>query len=150
MARVYITDDDADIRRLLTLTLVEEGYEVLALKDGRAAIDAVTQEPPDVLVLDLMMPEVDGYQVLEALAQKGLRGSVRVLMLTARSTERDRLEGLEHGADLYLTKPFEPDELTAEVRWLIEATQGQLDARRVGESDTAHLLDQIESVFDKP
>ena len=150
MARIYIADDDADIRNLLTFTLIEEGHEVLAAKDGEMAIEAITNEPPDVLVLDMMMPKLDGLGVLKRLDESGALGRTRVLILTAKSAERDRVVGLEQGADQYLTKPFDPDELIDAVDALLGSTIEELAARREAERDKASLLAQLDAVFQDP
>ncbi|MGI8774565.1 MAG: response regulator transcription factor [Actinomycetota bacterium] len=147
MARIYVADDDADIRNLLVFSLIEEGHEVLAAKDGRFAMDAILQEVPDLLVLDVMMPNLDGFQVLAALDEAGIRSMVRVLILTARSSEKNRLEGLEKGADLYLTKPFDPDEFLTVVRDLLSSSEEELIARREAERDRASLLAQLDAAF---
>ena len=150
MARIYIADDDADIRNLLTFTLIEEGHEVLAAKDGQMAVEAIVNEPPDLLVLDMMMPRLDGLGVLKALDAAGVLDTTKVLVLTARTAERDRVEGFERGADLYLTKPFDPDELVDAVRALLDSTHADLQARREAERDKASLLAQLDAVFEGP
>ena len=150
MARIYIADDDADIRNLLTFTLIEEGHEVLAAKDGQMAVEAIVKEPPDLLVLDMMMPRLDGLGVLRALDAAGVLETTKVLVLTARTAERDRVEGFERGADLYLTKPFDPDELVESVRALLDSTHADLQARREAERDKASLLAQLDAVFEGP
>jgi two-component system response regulator MprA len=150
MARIYIADDDGDIRHLLTFALIEEGHEVLAAKDGAMALEAVIADPPDVLVLDMMMPRLNGFQVLDELTRAGKRETTRVLILTARSSEKDRVEGFDHGADLYLTKPFEPDEFVQAVRDLLESSHDELKLRREAEKDKANLLAQLESAFQSP
>lgn len=150
MARIYIADDDADIRNLLTFTLIEEGHEVLAAKDGQMVVEAIMNEPPEVLVLDMMMPRLDGLGVLKALEAAGALESTKVLVLTARSGENDRLAGFEQGADLYLTKPFDPDELIASVDALLGSTREELAARREAERDKASLLAQLDAAFQEP
>ena len=150
MARIYIADDDADIRNLLTFTLLEEGHEVLAAKDGQMAVEAIVKDPPDLLVLDMMMPKLDGLGVLRALEASGVRDTTKVLVLTAKTSESDRLEGFDRGADLYLTKPFDPDELAESVRSLLGSTHEELRARREAERDKASLLAQLDAVFDEP
>lgn len=147
MARVYVADDDADIRNLLVFSLIEEGHEVLAAKDGQDAVTAIVDDPPDLLVLDVMMPNLDGFQVLSALDEAGVRPIVRVLMLTARAAESDRVEGLERGADLYLTKPFDPDEFVIAVRELLSLTEEDLQERRNEEKERANLLAQLDVAF---
>ncbi len=150
MARIYIAEDDADIRQVLTRSLIEEGHEVLATRDGKAALEAVMEEAPDVLVLDIMMPDLDGFEVLDGLQRSGFRSSTRVMILSARNSERERVEGFEHGADMYLTKPFDHDEFVAAVRDLLDASSEELELRRQHEKDKATLLAQLESVFQEP
>lgn len=147
VARIYIADDEPDIRNLLTFTLVDEGHEVLTVPDGAKAVAAVAEDPPDLLVLDLMMPVMDGFQVLDELEARGVRALTRVLMLTARRTEKDRLEGLQHGADLYISKPFDTDELLVAVHDLLGTSHQELEAMKEKERDTTSLLVQLESVF---
>jgi DNA-binding response OmpR family regulator len=96
--------------------LEQDGHSVTLVRDGRAAIDEVRLQAPDLVVLDVMMPEIDGHQVCRILRRES---DVLILMLTARSTEEDLLRGLELGADDYLTKPYSPRELTARVRTLL-------------------------------
>ena len=150
MARIYIADDDADIRNLITFTLIEEGHEVLAAKDGQMAVEAIVKDPPDLLVLDMMMPKLDGLGVLRALDAAGVLDSTKVLVLTAKTAEQDRVEGFERGADLYLTKPFDPDELVESVRALLDSTHSELAERREAERDKASLLAQLDAVFEEP
>lgn len=150
MARIYIAEDDADIRSILTQSLLEQGHEVLAAKDGRAALDAVLADPPDVLVLDLMMPLLDGFEVMDQIQARGVRSSTRVLVLSARNSEVERVRGFEHGADLYLTKPFDHAEFVSAVSDLLSCTRGELEAKRQHERDKAALLAQLESVFQVP
>lgn len=149
MARIYIADDDADIRNLLSFTLIEEGHEVLAAKDGQMAVEAIVQDPPDLLVLDMMMPRLDGLGVLKALEAAGVLDTTKVLVLTARTAESDRLEGFERGADLYLTKPFDPDDLIESIRSLLDSTNSDLAARREAERDKASLLAQLDAAFEQ-
>jgi two-component system response regulator MprA len=114
---LLVVDDDALIRRMLTRTLAAEGYAVEAVADGGAALAAVERSVPDAVVLDVAMPGVDGLAVTRRLRAKGLR--VPILLLTARDALRDRVDGLDAGADDYLVKPFEVEELTARVRALL-------------------------------
>jgi two-component system, OmpR family, response regulator MprA len=114
---LLLVDDDAPIRRMLARTLAAEGYEVEAVADGGAALAAVERSVPDAIVLDVTMPGVDGLAVTRRLRAKGL--PVPILLLTARDALRDRVDGLDAGADDYLVKPFEVEELTARVRALL-------------------------------
>jgi two-component system response regulator MprA len=117
MNKVLVADDDRAIRASLVRALELEGYTVVAVPDGAAALDAARTEPPDVLVLDVMMPGVDGLTVCRVLRAE--RDRTPILMLTARTETSDRVAGLDAGADDYLPKPFELDELLARLRALL-------------------------------
>ena len=116
-ASILVAEDQADIRDLLVMNLKSAGYDVSAVGDGAAALASQTERPADLLVLDLMLPELDGLEVTKALRARG--SSTPILMLTAKSTELDRVLGLELGADDYLTKPFSLAELLARVKALL-------------------------------
>ena len=117
MAAVLLVDDDARILRMLERTLVAEGYDVSAVADGGAALARVERSVPDLIVLDVTMPGLDGIAVTRRLRAKRL--PVPILLLTARDALEDRVAGLDAGADDYLVKPFEVEELLARVRALM-------------------------------
>jgi DNA-binding response OmpR family regulator len=110
---VLVVDDDKKIVDLVSLYLRKEGYAVLCAYNGREALEVARREQPDLIVLDLLLPEMDGMQVCHALRAES---RVPIIMLTARSTDEDKLLGLDLGADDYVTKPFNPRELVARVR----------------------------------
>lgn len=110
---ILIVDDEPSIREVVALYLQREGFTVDAAADGRSALDLATARRPDLVVLDLMLPELDGFEVYRRL--HGL-GDVPVIMLTARGAEGERVSGLEMGADDYVVKPFSPSELVARVK----------------------------------
>src|ERR671933_997645 len=114
---VLLVDDDARILRMLERTLAAEGYAVAAVGDGGAALARVERSMPDVIVLDVAMPGMDGLAVTRRLRAKGL--VVPILLLTARDAIEERVAGLDAGADDYLVKPFDVAELTARVRALM-------------------------------
>ena len=114
---VLVVDDDAPVRRMLERTLGAEGYDVCAAPDGGAALAAVERSLPDVIVLDVAMPGLDGLAVTRRLRAKGL--AVPILLLTARDAIEERVAGLDAGADDYVVKPFDVSELTARVRALM-------------------------------
>ena len=116
-AAVLVVDDDGPIRRMLDRTLSAEGYAVSCVADGGAALAAIERSAPDVVVLDIGLPGVDGLAVCRRVRAKGL--AVPVLLLTARDAVSDRVTGLDAGADDYLIKPFAPEELSARVRALL-------------------------------
>ena len=114
--RVLVVDDDPPLRRMLERTLVAEGFDVATAQDGGAALVAAERAAPDVIVLDVAMPGLDGMAVCRRLRSKGL--PTPILMLTARDAVPDRVAGLEAGADDYLVKPFAVSELIARIRAL--------------------------------
>jgi len=132
-ARVLVADDDRAIRESLERVLSLEGHQVAAAADGAAALEAARAEPIDLIVLDLMMPSVDGLTVCRVLRSEGDR--TPILMLTARTETSDRVAGLDAGADDYLPKPFDPAELLARVRALLRRTRPAPD-----ESSAAAVL----------
>ena len=110
---VLVVDDEAQIVETLRLYLERDGFRVVPAHDGRAALDLFEREKPDLIVLDLMLPEIGGLDVCRTIRS---RSQVPIIMLTARSEEVDKLVGLELGADDYITKPFSPREVSARVR----------------------------------
>ncbi len=122
---VLVAEDDPEIRTALVRILSYEGYEVLAVNDGAAALEAAVEHDVDLMVLDVMMPFVDGLDVCRKLRSKGDR--TPILMLTARHETKDRVAGLDAGADDYLAKPFELDELLARLRALLRRTSEPSD-----------------------
>jgi len=118
--RVLVVDDDPLLRHLVRLNLELEGFEVVTAADGREALTMVGAHPPDVLTLDIMMPLMDGWEVLRRLRVAFPDGYPKVLLLTARAEAADLARGQSLGADGYLTKPFEPAELVDTVRRLLD------------------------------
>ena len=114
--RVLVVDDEANIRQLLTDYLHRDGFEVEQAVSGEQALDALARREPDLVILDVRLPGIDGFETLRRIRATS---SVYVLMLTARSEESDTLIGLEVGADDYVTKPFSPREVVARVRTLL-------------------------------
>jgi DNA-binding response OmpR family regulator len=105
-ASILIADDDPNILRALSFLMQREGHDVRTATDGREALAAVAEKLPDVLLLDLMMPHGNGYEVCQALRSSPTYKDVRIVMLTARGGEADQSQGLSAGADAYVTKPF--------------------------------------------
>ncbi len=121
--KLLVAEDDAEIRQALERILTYEGYEVISANDGAAALDAIREHEPDAILLDVMMPFVDGLGVCRKIRERGDR--TPVLMLTARHELSDRVAGLDAGADDYVTKPFELDELLARVRALLRRVDNE-------------------------
>jgi two-component system, OmpR family, alkaline phosphatase synthesis response regulator PhoP len=118
MAResILVVEDDEDIRRLITLTFTKEGYRVIETDSGEEALKKAAASPPDVILLDLMLPGLDGLEVCRLLKRGGSTQALPIVMLTAKGEESDIVAGLELGADDYITKPFSPRVLVARVR----------------------------------
>lgn len=115
---ILVVDDDPDIRMVLRTNLEEEGFSVIEADGGQAAIEGVEASAPDLVILDVMMPEVDGYDVLAKLRSQPEYESLPVVLLTARRQESDVWEGWSSGADYYMTKPFKMNELVRFVRYV--------------------------------
>jgi len=111
--KVLVIDDDVKTTELVKLYLRRDGYKVVTAYDGLQAVDVAREAHPDLVVLDLMLPGLDGFEVFRTLRAES---DVPIIMLTAKTTEQDRLNGLDLGADDYVTKPFSPKELAARVR----------------------------------
>jgi two-component system response regulator MprA len=124
--RILLADDDRAIREALTRALTLEGYDVVQAPDGAAALTLIESSQPDVAVLDVMMPNVDGLTVCRVLRAE--RNRIPVLMLTARTETPDRVAGLDAGADDYLAKPFDLDELLARLRALLRRAKPEDEA----------------------
>jgi two-component system phosphate regulon response regulator PhoB len=116
MERVLIVDDDPDIQRLVSYNISQSGFLVTTASSGRTALEAVHRHPPDLIILDLMLPDIDGMEVCRALRQREDSRRIPIIMLTARSEEIDRVVGFELGADDYVMKPFSPRELVLRIK----------------------------------
>ena len=125
MNRIYVVDDEPDMVELLATILRGEGYEVETYTDGRAALARVLEEPPELLLLDLMMPDLDGFELLKLLRLDSRGRNVVVLVVSARTGHRAQLETLQLGANAYIYKPFSPRELAGQVRHLLAEREGK-------------------------
>src|SRR6266498_1894061 len=122
-SRVLIVEDEPDIRGLLAFHLEREGYQVVKSTNGADALRQVRAMPPDLVLLDLMLPEMDGLEVCRRLRQDPATARLPIVMLTAKGDEVDRVLGLEIGADDYVVKPFSPKELLARVRAVLRRSR---------------------------
>jgi len=122
-SRVLIVEDEPDIRELVVHHLKREGYQVSAASSGEEALRQVQAAPPDLVILDLMMPAMNGLEVCRRLRQDPVTASLPIVMLTAKGDEVDRVLGLEIGADDYIVKPFSPKELLARVRAVLRRSR---------------------------
>jgi DNA-binding response OmpR family regulator len=123
--RIYVIEDEPSIAEVVSLYLRRAGYIVSMSQDGNQAISMLEQQLPDLVVLDLMLPNVDGLEITRWLRD---RSDVPIIMLTARREEADRIAGLEMGADDYVVKPFSPQELVSRVRAVLRRTRGSPDS----------------------
>ena len=124
MAKILIVEDEEDILDLVEFNLHKSGMETVRATDGLQALKAAKKEKPDLILLDVMLPEKDGYSVLKELREKGKTKDIPVIMLTAKGREDDRIRGLDLGAEDYVTKPFSPKELVLRVRALLRRAEG--------------------------
>lgn len=124
MNRIYVVDDEPDMVELLATVLKGEGYDVETYTDGRAALARVLEDPPALLLLDLMMPDLDGFELLKLLRLDSRGKHVVVLVVSARTGHRAQLETLQLGANAYIYKPFSPRELVVQVRQLLAHREG--------------------------
>jgi DNA-binding response OmpR family regulator len=125
---ILVIDDEADLIELVRYNVEREGFDVIAATDGWSGLTIAKQHRPDLILLDVMMPGMDGLDVCRELRKDADTDRTPVIMLTARAAESDRVVGLELGADDYLTKPFSPRELVARVKAILRRTQYQGDA----------------------
>lgn len=117
--KILIVDDEKDIVKVLDYNLKKEGFRAVSCYDGEDALDLALKEHPDLIILDLMLPGLDGLEVCKTLKKENKTSSIPIIMLTAKAQEADKVIGLELGADDYITKPFSPRELIARVKALL-------------------------------
>jgi len=123
--RILVVEDDDDILQLLKYNLAKDGYRVTGAVSGEEALKAVKLSVPDLILLDLMLPGIDGLEVCRALKRDGRTGDIPIIMLTAKGEEADIVTGLELGADDYVTKPFSPRVVLARVRTVLRRRQAE-------------------------
>jgi phosphate regulon transcriptional regulator PhoB len=128
--KILIVEDDRDIVELVRYNLASEGFDVQTTADGLSALTQVRKSPPDIVILDLMLPKMSGLEVCREIRREVSLNRLPILMLTARGDEADRVIGLEMGADDYVTKPFSPRELVARVRALLRRSEPAREVER--------------------
>jgi two-component system alkaline phosphatase synthesis response regulator PhoP len=131
MNRILVVEDDRDIADLIVHYLANAGHEAQILTNGAEAMGAARRTPPDVLILDRMLPGADGLEICRAMRGDPATAGIPIIMLTARAEEADRIVGLELGADDYVTKPFSPKELVARVNALLRRTKRQAPEEKI-------------------
>ncbi len=128
MKRVFVVDDEPDVVELLQTILEADGMEVRVATEGSVALEQILSDPPDIVVLDLMMPDVDGFELLKLLRLDPAVAQIPVLILSARTGQQDQIESLQLGANAYICKPFSPRKLVRQVRWLLGVTDDYSDS----------------------
>ena len=129
MPRILVTDDEPNIVRLIQVNLERQGFQAETANNGAQALEKIRANRPDLLVSDVMMPEMDGFELLSNIRRDPALEDLPVIMLTAKAQDRDVLEGYTRGADMYLTKPFNPIELVTFAKRLLQS--GPDDGRTV-------------------
>ncbi len=117
--RIVLAEDEPQIAKLVEFKLKKEGYRVTWKENGKEALKAIKEEKPDLILLDIMMPIMDGYEVLRQIKEDEKLRDIPVIMLTARAQEKDVVKGIDSGAEDYITKPFHPAELLARVKRIL-------------------------------
>jgi two-component system alkaline phosphatase synthesis response regulator PhoP/two-component system response regulator VicR len=128
--KVLVCDDERHIVRLIQVNLERQGYTVVTAYDGKEGLEKIRAEKPDLVVLDVMMPYMDGFEVLKTLRREPATESLPVIMLTAKAQDKDVFEGYHYGADMYLTKPFNPMELVTFVKRIAQGSSGSDGPKR--------------------
>ena len=139
--KILAVDDERHILRLVQINLEKAGYEVVTGSNGREALEMVAQESPDLIVMDVMMPEMDGFEALQTLKNDPQTATIPVIMLTAKAQDADVFHGWQSGADLYLTKPFNPMELLTFVKRIFEAQSESSEDKAYEIGDDVYNLD---------
>jgi two-component system alkaline phosphatase synthesis response regulator PhoP/two-component system response regulator VicR len=139
--KILAVDDERHIVRLVQINLVKEGYEVITASNGREALEKAKAEKPDLVVMDVMMPEMDGFEALEKMKADPETASIPVIMLTAKAQDADVFSGWQKGADLYLTKPFNPSELLTFVKRIFSSQVEAAPTYEVKEDDLFDISD---------
>ncbi len=125
--KILVCDDERHIVRLIQVNLERQGWEVVTAYDGKEGLEKVKSEKPGLMVLDVMMPYMDGFEVLKSIRKEPETEKLPVIMLTAKAQDKDVFEGYHYGADMYLTKPFNPRELVTFVKRIAEGGDGDGD-----------------------
>ena len=129
--KILAVDDEKHIVRLVQVNLERQGYEVVTASDGKEALEMVEQENPDLVVLDVMMPYMDGFEVLQNLRRNPSTREIPVIMLTAKAQDADVFRGWQSGVDCYLTKPFNPMELISFVKRIFKSLEDGGDGNKI-------------------
>jgi two-component system phosphate regulon response regulator PhoB/two-component system alkaline phosphatase synthesis response regulator PhoP len=144
---IAVIDDEPDILELVTMSLTKSGFKTLGFQDGESFFKYLKESVPDLVVLDLMLPDADGLEICKYMRKNDKYSSIPVIMLTAKSEETDKVLGLELGADDYVTKPFSPRELTARVKAILRREDKEPKTKRLKVGDSLEIDLQKYEVF---
>ena len=144
--KILAVDDEKHIVRLVQINLEKVGYTVSIASNGREALESVASNRPDLIVMDVMMPEMDGFAALQKLKDNPDTQNIPVIMLTAKAQDADVFKGWQSGADLYLTKPFNPSELITFVQRIFESQKEEDKGFDISEGDV-FSLDELDKTF---
>lgn len=147
MTAALIVDDAPDVRSLIAFALSDDGFDIREAEDGASALEALSESAPDCMILDVMMPGLDGFGVLRAMRERQLARGTRVIVLTCCGEDRDHVRGFDLGAHDYLTKPFDPETLLSRVRVLLQKDAEDLEFTRRLEMQRSLLLDRLQTTF---
>jgi diguanylate cyclase (GGDEF)-like protein len=148
--KILIIDDDPDIRDVLNITLTGEGYDVIEASDGEEGLKIAQTKSPDLVIVDFQMPKLDGRGVCRELKKDILLSHMPIIMLTGKGDVADKIGGMDSGADDYIVKPFEPQELTARIRMVIRKTQRDLEANPLTRlPGNISILNELQEKIDK-
>ena len=145
--KILAVDDEKHIVRLVQINLQKEGYEVITASNGREALERVASDKPDLVVMDVMMPEMDGFEALRKLKENNETAEIPVIMLTAKAQDADVFRGWQSGADLYLTKPFNPLELITFVKRIFQGQAETESTYDLTDADTISIDDIDETLI---
>ena len=145
MKKILVVDDEKPISDIIKFNMAKEGYEVLTAFDGKEALAVFEAESPDILILDLMLPEIDGLEVARTIRKTS---NVPIIVLSAKDTEFDKVIGLEIGADDYVTKPFSNRELQARVKALLRRTELKVESQAESTSDSEIVIGDLKIIPD--
>jgi diguanylate cyclase (GGDEF)-like protein len=149
-ARIVIVDDDEDIRDVLSLTLTKDGYEVLEAENGLAGLDLIKNKNPNLVIVDYKMPKMTGPELCAVVKKDILMSHLPIIMLTGRGDVSDKVSGINAGADDYIVKPFEPQELLARIKMTLRRSERDLDANPLTRlPGNVSILNEFQSRIDK-
>lgn len=148
--KILAVDDEKHIVRLVQINLQKDGYEVITASNGREALEQVERENPDLVIMDVMMPEMDGLEALKILKGSAKTADIPVIMLTAKAQDADVFQGWQSGTDLYLTKPFNPQELMAFVKRILQEKNSTVGNAYALDESNSYKIEEVDDTLLPP